>query len=543
MKNCQCGRQQGIRPTLANLHSMGNSIAQTQEQLQARVIELEKRIAELDAKVKWYEEQFRLSQQKKFGASSERTPAEQLTFFMNEVEAEADPTHKEPTMETITYRRRKAHRKREALLADLPVERIEYQLPEEERTCACCGGPLHVMSTEVRRELKVIPAEVRVVEHVQAVYSCRRCEREATSTPIVTASMPKPAAPGSLASPSILSYIMTQKYQYAMPLYRLEQQFAQLGVPLTRQTLANWTLKAANTWLEPLYAQMQSHLRAQPILHADETTVQVLQEPGRKAETQSYLWLYRTGRDGPPIILYDYQTTRSGEHPSRFLAGFSGYLHVDGYPGYHKVAGATLVGCWAHARRKFDEALKALPPDKRATAVTAREGLDYCNRLFAIERQIKDAPPEERLRVRTEQSRPVVEAFSAWLKEKEPQVLTKSKLGEAITYCVSQWEKLVRFLEDGRLELDNNRSERSIKPVVIGRKNWLFSNTPRGARASAVIYSIIETAKENGLNPFAYLTWLFEEMPQLLDLENPQVLDRMLPWSESVPSTCRMVPS
>lgn len=511
-----------------------------QAQLEQQNAKLQKQVAELTAKVKWYEEQFRLNQHKKFGASSEKTPPEQLTFLFNEAEAEADPTRKEPTMETITYRRQKERRKREVLFENLPVETIEHQLPEAERICKCCGGGLHVMSTEVRQELKVIPAEVRVVKHVRHVYSCRRCEREAISTPIVTAPMPKPAAPGSLASPSILAFVMSQKYQYAMPLYRQEQQFAQLGVPLTRQTLANWMLQAANTWLEPLYDRMHTHLRARSILHADETTVQVLREPDRKAESQSYLWLYRTGRDGPPIILYDCQETRSGEHPGNFLAGFSGYLHVDGYPGYNKVAGVTLVGCWAHARRKFDEALKALPPDKRTTAVTTREGLDYCNQLFAIEREIKDVSPEERLRVRTERSRPVVEAFSAWLHEKEHQVLAKSKLGEAVTYCLNQWEKLVRFLEDGRLELDNNRSERSIKPLVIGRKNWLFSNTPRGARASAVIYSIVETAKENGINPYPYLTWLFEELPQLPDLQDLQTLDRMLPWSESLPAACRM---
>lgn len=285
---------------------------------------------------------------------------------------------------------------------------------------------------------------------------------------------------------------------------------------------------------------MHTHLLAQPILHADETTLQVLQEPGRRAETQSYMWLYRTGRDGPPIVLYDYQETRGGHHPRDFLTGFGGYLHVDGYSGYHKVAGVTLVGCWAHARRKFDEALKALPDGKQTAAVAAREGLEFCNRLFAIERQIRDAPPEERLKVRTEQSRPLLDEFWAWLRTHRPRVLPKSTLGKAIAYCLEQREKLAAFLQDGRLELDNNRSERSIKPFVIGRKNWLFSNTPRGARASATIYSIIETAKENGLNPFAYLTWLFEELPQIPELKDPEALDRLLPWSQSLPPACRL---
>jgi transposase len=519
-----------------------NQTPDTIEYLQERCLTLEQQVAELAAKVKWYEEQFRLSQQKKFGRSSERTHPDQLELF-NEAEAEAASADADPTMETVTYQRKKPRGQREAMIEELPVETIEYHLPEEEQVCPCCNGALHAMSTEIRQELKIIPAQVKVVKHVRYVYSCRRCEREATETPVITASMPKPVAPGSLASPSMLAYIMTQKYVEAMPLYRQEQQFARLGITLSRQTLANWMIHGASRWLQPLYDRMRTLLLMKDVLHADETPVQVLREPDRSAGTTSYMWLYRTGREGPPIILYDYQKTRGGEHPRNFLSDFRGYLHVDGYPGYHKVTGATLVGCWAHARRKFDEALKALPDANQKAAVTAREGLQFCNRLFAIERDIKDHTPEERLNVRTEHSRPVVDAFLAWLRTQRPRVLPKSTLGQAIAYCLHQWEKLTVFLKDGRLELDNNRSERSIKPFVIGRKNWLFSNTPRGAKASATIYSIIETAKENGLNPFAYLTWLFEELPQLADPTDPEVLDNLLPWSNSLPPSCRMVQS
>lgn len=514
------------------------------KQLEAKNAQLQMKVDELSAKVQWYEEQLRLGKQKQFGASSEKTPPEQMRFenaLLNEAELVADPKQAEPTVETITYQRRKQRGEREAKLADLPVETIEYQLPEAEQVCPCCNGPLHGMSTEVRQELKIIPAEVKVVKHIRHVYSCRRCEREGTETPVITAPMPKPAAPGSLASPSMLAFTMAQKYVMGMPLYRQEQQFAYLGVELTRQTLANWTLKAAERWLQPLYERMHTHLLAQPILHADETTVQVLREDGREAQTQSYLWLYRTGREGPPIVLYQYRQTRGGENPRDFLAGFRGYLHVDGYPGYHKVKGVTLVGCWAHARRKFDEALKALPDDKQKAAVTAREGLEFCNRLFDIEREAKDATAEERLKVRTAQSKPVVDAFLAWLHMQRPRVLPKSILGAAIAYCLNQQEKLIAFLQDGRLELDNNRSERSIKPFVIGRKNWLFSNTPRGAKGSATIYSIIESAKENGLKPYGYLHWLFETMPQLENLTDPATLDRFLPWSKSVPQEYRLV--
>ncbi|MGI9863086.1 IS66 family transposase, partial [Moorella naiadis] len=409
-----------------------SSAAMTIEELQERCVHLERENAELTAKLNWFMEQFRLSKKRQFGVSSERTEAlrEQLMLF-NEAEVEARPGAAEPAIETITYQRRKERTRREMVLDKLPVETVEHRLPEEERICPSCGGPLHEMSTEVRQELKVIPAQVKVVKHVRYVYSCRRCEREEISTPVITAPMPAPVLPGIPVSPSLLAYIMTQKYGAGLPLYRQEQQFKGLGIELSRQTLANWVLHGANTWLTPIYDRLHEHLVQKDILHADETTLQVLREPGRAAETKSYLWLYRTGRDGPSIILYDYQTTRASKHPRRFLAGFKGYLHVYGYASYNELPDVTLVGCWAHARRKFDEALKALPEAKQSKAVAAREGLEFCNQLFAIERDLKDAPPEERYQTRQVRSRPVLDAFLAWLKSQKAQVLPKSAFGQA----------------------------------------------------------------------------------------------------------------
>jgi transposase len=515
-----------------------NNTAKNIDELQNKCALLEKQVAELTAKLTWYEEQFRLSQQRRFKSSSEKTNPQQLELF-NEAEKEAKPSLAEPTVEEITYRRRKKKGHREELLKDLPVETIEYRLSPEEQICSCCGESLHEMSTEVRQELKIIPAQVSVVKHVRYVYACRRCEREDIQTPIITAPMPTPVLSGSLVSPSAMAHIMTQKYVEDMPLYRQEQQLARLGVALSRQTLANWMVQGAERWLRPLYERMREHLLKQDILHADETTLQVLKEPGRPAESTSYFWLYRTGRVGPAIILYDYQTTRASKHPQRFLSGFKGYLHVDGYAGYNRLSDITLVGCWAHARRKFDEALKALPADKRNAEVPAKEGLNFCNQLFAIERELHDATPEERYEIRLKRSRPVMDAFLAWLNYQSPRVLPKSAFGQAISYCRNQWDKLEAFLKDGRLELDNNRGERSIKPFVIGRKNWLFSNTPKGAKASATIYSIIETAKENGLNPFSYLQYLFEELPNL-DIKEQDTIDKLLPWSSALPLKCRV---
>lgn len=517
------------------------SVAATEQvqNLQQERDSLKRQVNELNLKLAWYEEKLRLQQKRMFAASSERTDMDSVQVrLFNEPEAEAQPEAEEPTIETITYKRTKKQSSREELLNNLPVERIEYRIPEAEQVCSECGGPTHEMSTRVRQEIKIIPAQMSVVEHVQYVYGCRHCERNEIETPIVTASAPKPAFPGSLASPSALAYIIMKKYVEGMPLYRQEQQFARHGVRLSRQTMANWVLAGADKWLNPLYERLHEDLLKRCYLHADETTLQVLHEAGRAAESKSYMWLFRSGRDGPPIVLYEYQATRAKEHPRRFLEGFSGYLHVDGYAGYNDLPGVKLTGCWAHVRRRYDEAQKTLPADQRSKPTIAKEGLEYCNRLFQIERGLKDATPEERYKARLEQSRPVVDAFSSWLHVQEEMVLPKSVLGHAVKYCLSQWDKLAMFLEDGHLEIDNNRSERSIKPFVLGRKNWIFSNTPRGARASAITYSIVETAKENGLNPFAYLEYLFTRMPNV-NTKDPEALAQLLPWSDTLPDSVR----
>lgn len=509
------------------------------KELQNKCARQEQQIAELTVKLNWFEEQFRLSQQKKYGRSSEQTSDQEQLQIFNEAESLADLSLPEPEIEEIIYKRRKQKGHREAKLKDLPVEIIEYRLPVEEQVCLCCSHKLHEMSTEIRQEVKVIPAQVSVVKHVRYVYACRRCEQENTKNSIVTARMPAPVLPGSLASPSAIAHTMSQKYVEAMPLYRQAQAWALLGVELSRQTLANWVIQAAERWLLPLYERMHEHLLEVDILHADESNLQVLREPGRSATSKSYLWLYRTGRGSPQMVIYDYRTTRAHKHPKKFLEGFKGYLHVDGYSGYHGIPDTILVGCWAHARRKFDEALKALPKEKRAADVAAKNGLAFCNQLFDIERDLKNVTPRERYETRLKRSRPVLDEFLAWLKQQRPKVLPKSAFGQAIAYCLNQWHKLEAFLQDGRLELDNNRAERSIKPFVIGRKNWLFSNTPRGASASAAVYSIVETAKENGLNPFKYLQHLFETIPNLNILDT-EVLDELLPWSQALPQECRV---
>jgi transposase len=498
-------------------------------------------IAQLKAENQWLKEQLGLAKHRLFAPSSEKTPPGQEAMLFNEAEVCAAPEVPEPATQTITYTRRKTPGQRQLNLEGLAVEEIHYDLPQEERVCPQCEGPLHPMGADVRNEIKIIPAVITLVRHLRTKYACRHCQNEEIKTPILTAPMPTTAFPNSLASPSAVAHIMTDKFVEGSPLYRQEAAFERMGFMLSRQTMSNWMLTGA-TWLEKIFDRLHTHLRKRPILHADETTLQVLKEEGRAAQTTSYLWLYRSGRDGPPIVLFEYQRTRAGEHPIKFLKGFVGWLHVDGYAGYEGLAGVTLVGCWAHARRKFTDAINVLPtPERKKGGTFAHQGLAFCNKLFEIERDLHDVTPEERFAAREQRSRPVLEKFRVWLDALEGKVLPKSALGEAITYCRNQWPKLLGFLQDGRLELDNNRSERAIKPFVIGRKNWLFANTPRGAKSSAIIYSIVETAKENGLVPFAYLTYLFEQLPNI-NVKDLEALDLLMPWSDAVQAKCR-VPS
>ena len=320
--------------------------------------------------------------------------------------------------------------------------------------------------------------------------------------------------PGSFTAPEAVAYLMTQKFSMGSPLYRIEQELKRQGIPLSRQTMSNWLLWSAEHLLRPVYDQLHKELLKRDVLHADETTLQVLHEPGKPAQSKSYMWLYRTSGDtNSPIVLYEYQPGRGACHPEKFLAGYKGYLHTDGYAGYHGLSeDITVVGCWAHARRKFDEAMKSLPKGKAKNS-SAAQGLAYCNLLFKIEDSLAELTAEERYEQRLKQEKPVLDAMLAWANTRA--AAPKSALGKALAYLIDQWPYLCNYLKDGRLELSNNRAERSIKPFVIDRKNFLFANTPSGAKSSAVIFSLIETAKENSLDPYRYLIWVLRTAPGL----------------------------
>ena len=500
-----------------------------------------KNVTELTAKVEWLMEQFRLSQHRRFGSSSEKTMDggfAQMNIF-NESEIASDILV--PELEIIEiekhFRKRKNMVNADTLPTNLPIETVVHELDKEEQICPQCDGDMHVIGNEtLRRELKLIPARAIIIEHVRKVYGCRDCEKDECGVPIIKAPVANPVIKGGFASPEAIAHIAAQKFVMAVPLYRQEQEWNRVGIELSRQTMSNWLLKATFQWLEPIYDALAEILCLENVLHADETSLQVLHEDGKPAKSKSYMWLYRTSGDTVnPIVLYEYQPDRKAEHPKRFLKNFNGYLHADGYDGYHDLSdNIKVVGCFAHARRKFDEAIKGLSKKDQANS-TAGIGKQFCDKLFSLERDFADFSADERFQKRQESSRPVFDEFYKWVETLDPP--QKTGLRTAIVYALNQREYLERYLEDGRLEISNNRAERSIKPFVIGRKNWLFTNTPRGAKASAILFSIIETAKENGLNPYEYLAYVFTNAPNRDIHNNINKLERLLPWF--APDSCK----
>ena len=496
-------------------------------------------VTELTSKVEWLMEQFRLAQHRRFGSSSEKSDGfEQLNIF-NESDVISDILVPEPELVEIEKhcRKRRNMVNESNLPTNLLVETIEHELDADEQICPECFSDLHVMGKEtLRRELKLIPAKAVIVEHARKVYACRNCEKDECGVPIVKAPFSNPVIKGGFASAEAIAHIATQKFVMAIPLYRQEQEWNRLGINLSRQTMSNWLIKATYHWLEPIYDALAELLCLRSIIHADETSLQVLHESGKSAQSKSYMWLYRTSGDtNNPIVLYEYQPDRKAEHPKHFLKNFSGYIHADGYDGYHALSdNIKVVGCFAHARRKFDEAIKGLSKKDQANS-NAMIGKRFCDKLFSLERDFANMASEERFKKRQELSKPVFDEFYEWVGTISPP--PKTGLHTAIVYVRNQHEYLKRYLEDGRLEISNNRAERSIKPFVIGRKNWLFANTPRGAKASAILFSIIETAKENGLNPYNYLTYIFTNAPNWDIHCNIDNLERLIPWF--VPDFCK----
>ncbi len=511
--------------------------------LRALVGELQSLKANLEETLEEFRRQF-------FGVRSEKAK--------KQPQAEA-PEEEQPPTEVRSHTRtpRKKKATREELYAALPVQEVRVPLTEEERRCAYCNAPMKTVGyTEVREELRITPAKVERIKYLQEVAVCPECRKDGDGT-FVKATVPAALMPHSPASASAVAYIMFQKVFMGMPYYRQEMAMFQQGLTLPRETMANWFIYCSGNYFLPLYERMHEYLVQRDVLHADETTCQVLHETGREAETTSWMWIYLTGNDGKkPIVLYDYQQGRGGRHPQEFLKGFHGLLQCDGYQGYNKVEDVILVCCLAHCRRKFYEALPkerqkkiklldilseeaipepVLPKEGEIPLwIPAEVGLAYCNRLFFIERKLKDLSPEERKQRREELEKPVWESFWKWVSG--IQAAGGSKLAKALKYAVNHQETLMNYLLDGRCEISNNAAERRAKSYAVGRKASLFHVSEAGAEASAIIYSMVETAKANKLNVFQYLYTVLLYMP---DYKNePAGIEQLLPWSEFIREHC-----
>ena len=528
------------KETIESLRQLVDSQRLTIEQMaknhEMQTAQLNQTIANLNETVEYLKK-------KLFASSSEKTKKDafpgQLDLF-NEAEAAADPSVPEPTLEEAVggYKRkaRKQKATREEILAGLPVVEVPCTVPDEDRNCPYCNTPMEVIGKKVvREELRIIPAKVERIQYVQEVLGCPECKKDGASV-IVGAETPSPLLKHSLASVSTVAYVMYQKYVNSIPLYRQEADWKQLGVKLSRATLANWVIKCGIDYMEPVYGHLHQCLLERDIIHADETPCQVLKEDGKTAQSRSYMRLYGSGNDGlPPIRLYDYQPSRGGYHAEEFLKGFSGYLICDGFSGYNKLKGVIRCGCLAHMRRYWKEALPGKSrksPDKTPAEI----GLDYCNQLFELEKEYADLGADTRKAKRLETEPAIWEAYWSWLETVNPA--GGSRLAKAVTYAKNQKPYMENYLLDGRCSISNNIAENIARPYAVGRKNFLFHDTVKGARASAIIYSLVETAKLNNLNIYAYLETVLLYMP---DYKNePEGIEELMPWSEMIQQRCQI---
>jgi len=486
---------------------------------------LELNYQQLQAKYEALLEQIRLFQHQRFGASSEKFHPDQQDLF-NEAEATAEEIPFEEADDTLSAPEGASsarRRGRKALPPELPRIEVIHELPEEQRHCPE-GHELTVIGEEVAEQLDIIPAKIQVIRHIRKKYACPCCEAH-----VKTAAAPEQPIPKSNASPGLLAWIVTAKFLDALPLYRQSGMLQRIGIAIARGTLAAWVIRCGEL-IQPLINLLREQLLLYDIQQMDESTLQVLKEAGKKPQSKSYIWVQRGGPPGRQVLLFTYDSSRGQQVADALLADYQGYLQADGYGGYDPVCaknGLIQVGCFAHARRKFDEALKAQGNSKPAKAGKASKGLIYIQKLYRIEKQIKDLEPEERYRQRQQHAVPLLDEIRTWLDESLPQVPPTSLTGKALYYLDNQWDKLIRYCEDGRLEIDNNATERAIRPFVIGRNNWLFADTVEGAKASGNLYSLIETVKAHNLEPYRYLRHVFKELPRAQSLEE---IEQLLPW-------------
>ena len=504
--------------------------------LQSTMDTLRKQSRQKDEEIERLQQIILNLQRAQFGQRSEKQRyvlddgTQQLSLFDMQTETPApEPSpHSEKEIHVSGHSRKKK-RTLEELCATLPVEERIVDLPDDEKVNAN-GHALACIGQEyIRTELVLERAKAKVVKHYRKVYADRQLEQETGYSEVFKPVMPPPLLAHSYASASVVTDVLMKKYVDAMPLYRQEQMWKRMGVELKRGTMANWVIQVADLYLRPFWKRIRSELLTQSTIHADETVIQVLKEKGKPATSESRMWVYSSAKRADiQLRCFEYQESRSGKWAKTFLEGFSGVLITDGYSGYNKVQDAKRAGCWAHMRRKW---LEAMPEGADAKTCKAVQGYEFCNRLFELERQFEGLTTEERLIQRKEKSGPILEAYWTWL---NTIARPTGKLKDAVTYAQNQKAHLSAFLEHGEIEISNNQVENAIRPFVIGRKGWLFADTPQGAEASAIIYSLMETAKANHLRLDDYLLHLLSLLPERAEQRKDFEMDDLLPWSEEM---------
>ena len=501
--------------------------------LENKIQEQQAQIEELKRKLEHMNEVFANAQRTRFGQSSEQKSyvlgKDQLSLF-NEAEEAQDHKAEEPTSDTvlIAAHERKKKRSQAEMLNQLPEEEVLLEIPEEQLVCGKCGGKMKPIGKKfLRHEMQIIPKQIKLLAYYAVTYACDSCEKDTGFAHITSVKPPVPLMKHSLASASTVAYIMTQKYVDGLPLARQEKIWAREGISLSRATMANWVIQCSQSWLKPLYKHMKQELLTHSVIHADETVVQVLKEEGKPATSESRMWLYASAALlRHQVRIFEYQPDRSGKRPESFLRGFAGYLVTDGYAGYNQVQNVTHCGCWAHARRKWRE---AMPEGATVKTSKAAVGFQYCNKLFAEERKCAPYQPKYRQEYRQNRELPLLEEYYAWLNTVHPE--KGSKLEEAVRYSLNQKQRLMAYLDHGEVPISNNLAENAIRPFTLGRKNWLFCDTPKGAEASAIVYSLVESAKANGVEPFAYLQHVLVQLPYLGKTHSHEELETLMPWA------------
>lgn len=495
-------------------------------------------------------EKIRIMNQRAYGAKSEKVDPNKLSMF-NEAEANFDPDDlDEPLIEDEpkSEPKQKKPRKKPRLidLSAFEQEVFEHDLHGDACTCEQCGGQMTDYRVEERRILKIIPARAIVEVHRVHHYLCKTCNEknaagEDVSSSFKVAKMPNLPIKNSWAHPATIAAVINGKYVNSMPLYRIQADFKTIdsNLVVSRQCLSGWMIASYDRWLSRIHMRMKEKLLADnDLLMADETKIQVLKEPGRTPKQLSYAWLFAAPESADnPIFLFEYHPSRARSVPATFLKGWSGTLMTDCYAAYYKLEGVQNLSCLVHIRREFLEVIKDIKPERiKGLNAYAKTAVDKLTKMFAVDNEFNDMTAEERYKARMEKLKPLMDDFEVWLDKYACKPLPKSKLDKAFKNAIKHWPHVKNILKDGRFPLENNRSERSIRPFCVGRRNWLFSDTQAGATASAGIYSIITTARANGLVPMRYMEWLLTELPNTENLSDPEVLDTFLPWSHTLPT-------